>query len=86
MVGLTWKDMFQADDRIGLALTQPLKATEVVGGGTFSEVDPLLWELYYSFKPNDSMSITPAVFGGSDSWDDKEDDTFGAVVTTTFKF
>ena len=86
MVGLTWKDMFQADDRIGLAFTQPLKVTKVVGGGSFTEVDPLLWEAYYSFKPNDSMSITPAVFGGSDSWADKEDDTFGAVVTTTFKF
>ena len=86
MVGLNWKDMFQADDTIGLAFTQPLKATEVVGGGTFTEVDPLLWELYYSFKPNDSMSITPAVFGGTDSWSDAEDDTFGAVVTTTFKF
>ena len=86
MVGLNWKDMFQADDLIGLAITQPLKVTEVVGGGTFTEVDPLLWELYYSFKPNDSMSITPAIFGGTDSWSDADDDTFGAVLTTTFKF
>ena len=86
MVGFNWKDMFQADDLIGLAITQPLKVTEVVGGGTFTEVDPLLWELYYSFKPNDSMSITPAIFGGTDSWSDADDDTFGAVLTTTFKF
>ena len=86
MVGLNWKDMFQADDTIGLAITQPLKVTSVVGGGAVAEVDPLLWELYYSFKPNDSMSITPAVFGGTDSWADATDDTFGAVVTTTFKF
>ena len=86
MIGLTWKDMFQADDKIGLAITQPLAVSSVVGGGDFDEVDPLLWELYYSFKPNDSMSITPAIFGGSDSWADDEDDTFGAVVTTTFKF
>ena len=86
MVGFNWKDMFLADDLIGLALTQPLKVTEVVGGGTFTEVDPLLWELYYSFKPNDSMSITPAIFGGTDSWSDADDDTFGAVLTTTFKF
>ena len=86
MVGLTWKDMIQADDRIGLALTQPLKVTSIVGGGAVNEVDPLFWELYYSFKPNDSMSITPAIFGGTDSWADTEDDTFGALVTTTFKF
>ncbi len=86
MVGLTWKDMFQADDRIGFAFTQPLKVTSVVGGGSFTEVDPLLWELYYSFKPNDSMSVTPAIFGGTDSWAEDNDDTFGAVLTTTFKF
>ncbi len=93
MVGLTWKDMFLADDRIGLALTQPLKVTSVVGGGavvdpstSLAEVNPLLFEVYYTFKPNDSMSITPAIFGGTDSWADFADDTIGAVVTTTFKF
>ena len=85
MVGLTWKDMFQADDRIGLAITQPLAVTEVVGGGATGEVDPLLWEAYYSFRPNDSMEITPAVFGGSDVTTAGED-LFGAVLTTTFKF
>ena len=65
MVGLTWKDMFQADDRIGFAFTQPLKATEVQGGGETNEVDPFVWEAYYSFRPNDSMEIIPAIFGGS---------------------
>ena len=85
MVGLTWRDMFQADDRIGVALTQPLALTEVVGGGATGEVDPILWEAYYSFRPNDSMEITPAVFGGDDVTKAGED-IFGAVVTTTFKF
>ena len=86
MVGLTWKDMFQPDDRIGLAFTQPLKATHVYGGGSTNEVeDPLIWEAYYSFKQNDSMTITPAVFGGTDVWS-HDDNTFGAVVTTAFKF
>ena len=85
MVGLTWKDMIQADDRIGLAITQPLKATSIAGGGETNEVDPLLWEVYYSWKQNDSISITPAIFGGSDVWQEG-DDTFGAVVTTAFKF
>jgi len=85
MVGLTWKDIVQPDDRIGIALTQPLKATSISGGGATNEVDPLLWEAYYSWKANDSMTITPAVFGGSDSFQEG-DDTFGAVVTTAFKF
>ena len=73
------------DPRIGLAVTQPLKVTEVVGGGATGEVDPFLWEAYYSFRPNDSMEITPAVFGGSDVTEAGED-LFGAVLTTTFKF
>ena len=85
MVGLTWKDIAQPDDRIGIALTQPLKATSLNGGGDTNEVDPLLWEVYYSWKVNDSMTVTPAVFGGSDSFQEG-DDTSGAVVTTAFKF
>ena len=85
MVGLTWKDMIQADDKIGLAITQPLKATEVLGGGA-NDVDPFIWEVYYSFKPNDSMEIKPAVFGGTDVMADDEDDIFGVVTTATFKF
>ena len=84
MVGLTWKDMFQPDDRIGLAFTQPLKATEVQGGGETNEVDPFVWEAYYSFRPNDSMEIRPAIFGGTDVYNDTEDDIFGAVLTTMF--
>ena len=86
MIGLTWKDIVNADDRIGIALSQPLKATSLAGGGDTNEVDdPLLWEAYYSFKYNDYMTITPAVFGGRDAFQ-QDDDTFGTVVTTTLKF
>ena len=45
-VGLGWQDMIQADDRIGIALGQPVKATQV-SSGTLSEVEPFLWEAYY---------------------------------------
>jgi len=85
-VGLTWKDMFQADDRIGFAVTQPLKVTECNGTCSAADVDPFVWEAYYAFRPNDSMEVRPAVFGGTDVYADTEDDIFGAVVTTTFKF
>ena len=84
-VGLTWKDMFQADDRIGVAITQPLKVSECNGTCTSTEVDPFVWEAYYAFKPNDSMEIRPAVFGGSDIYEDG-DDVFGVLLTSTFKF
>jgi len=85
-VGLTWRDMFQADDRIGFAVTQPLKVTEKNGGGATGEVDPFVWEAYYAFRPNDSMEIRPAVFGGTDVEDTTADDIFGAVLTTEFRF
>ena len=85
-VGLTWKDMFQPDDRVGVAVTQPLKVTSCNGTCTTEDGDPFVWEAYYAFKPNDSMEIRPAIFGGTDVEDAIEDDIFGAVVTSTFKF
>ena len=86
MIGLTWKDMFQPDDRIGFAYTQPLAATEVSGGGATGEVSPQMWEAYYSFRPNDSMEITPAIFAGNDIQSDDDDDIVGLLVTSKFKF
>ena len=85
-IGLTWRDMFRAEDRIGFGVTQPLKVTECNGTCASTEVDPLVWEAYYAFKPNDSMEIRPAVFGGTDVEDSTLDDIFGVVVTTSFKF
>ena len=84
-VGLTWKDMFQADDKIGLAFTQPLKVTECNGTCSTAEIDPFVWEAYYAFKPNDSMEVRPAVFGGTNIYQ-ADDDVFGVLLTTTFKF
>ena len=77
-LGLTWEDMFTADDRIGLALGQPTKHDD-------ETVDPFAYELYYSFNANDSVTITPTVFGGQDRAGTSED-VFGALVQTTFKF
>ena len=85
-IGLSWKDIIQAEDRIGLAATQPLKVSNCQGTCTTDDVWPFVWEAYYAFKPNDSMEIRPAVFGGTDVEDAIEDDIFGAVLTTTFKF
>jgi len=84
-VGLMWYDMFQPDDRIGVAFGQPVKADSLTTG-TLAEMDPFLWEAYYSFKLNDSVEMTPGIFGGTDVLTDTEDDIFGAVLTTTFKF
>ena len=78
-VGLNWQDIFNADDRIGAAFGQPTTNES-------SEVSPFAYELYYSFKPNDSVTMTPAIFAGSDRNGVAGGDVFGAVFETTFKF
>ena len=77
--GLTWQDAFQADDRVGIAFGQPtLNEAETL--------DPFAFEMYYSFKVNDSMTITPAYFSNSARNGTTGDDVSGAVLETTFKF
>ena len=78
-VGLNWQDIFSADDRIGLAFGQPQKREDEV-------TDPFAWEAYYQFQVNDSVSVTPAVFGGSDRNGTAGRDLTGVVLETTFKF
>ena len=79
-VGLNWQDMFSPDDRIGIALGQPQKQEN-------DEVDPFLYEIYYEYKVNDSVTVTPTIFGGTyENASDVETDMSGYVVNTTFKF
>jgi len=85
-VGFNWADTFLPDDKIGLAFGQPMKATKAPAGVALDEVSPFLYELYYSFRPIDNVQVTPAIFGGSDIHRDTDDDVFGAIVSTTFKF
>ena len=81
-VAFNWENIFQADDTIGVAIGQPIKGTEP----TEESIDPFLWEAYYSFRPNDSIEIMPGIFGGSDIQKTTDDDIFGAILQTTFKF
>jgi len=78
-VGLTWLDTFNADDRIGVAFGQP----QTKEG---SEVEPFMWEAYYGFKVNDSVTVTPAIFGASNANGSDGEDYTGAVIETQFKF
>ena len=71
--------MFQPDDRIGLAFGSPTKNED-------ESVDPFAYEVYYSFKANDSVTITPTIFGGSNRNGTDGDDIFGGILETTFKF
>tara|TARA_A100001388_G_scaffold256441_1_gene221570 strand:+ start:314 stop:1612 length:1299 start_codon:yes stop_codon:yes gene_type:complete len=78
-VGLNWQDIFNPDDRIGAAFGQPTRNES-------SDVTPFAYELYYSFKANDSVTMTPTIFGGSDRNGVAGEDVMGAVFETTFKF
>jgi len=84
-IALNWSDMFQADDTIGVAFGQPIRGTKNTTSTT-KDVEPFIWELYYSFKPNDSIEVVPGIFGGSDVMDSTTEDLFGAVLTTVFRF
>ena len=77
--GLTWQDMFQADDRIGLAFGQPTMNEDEAN-------EPFAYEAYYEFKANDSITITPTIFGGTNRNGTDGDSVFGTVLQTTFKF
>ena len=78
-VGLTWKDTFQADDKIGIALGQPQTADT-------DTVTPFAWEAYYSYKVNDSVTVSPGIFGATDRTGTSGVDLTGAIIETTFKF
>ena len=60
-------------------------ATSYNGAGTDPAEDNSVWEAYYTFKVNDGVTVTPAVFGGSDV-EAEGKDVNGAVVLTEFKF
>ena len=79
-VGLNWADVINADDKIGLAFGQPQRRED-------ETIDPFLYEVYYKYQVNDSVSITPTIFGGtSKNSSDVETDMTGYLVQTTFKF
>ena len=78
-VGLTWLDIFSPDDRIGVALGQP-QMRENTGS------EPFMYEAYYGFKVNDSITVTPTIFGASNANGTEGEDYTGAVIETQFKF
>ena len=79
-VGLNWQDIFSVDDRIGVAFGQPQKQEN-------ETIDPFLYEIYYEYKLNDSVTLTPTIFGGThENANDIETDMYGYVLNTTFKF
>ncbi len=85
MVGLGWQDLLIDGNRGGLAFGSRISATSIVGGGEDESEDNTVWEAYYSFKINDGVTVTPAIFGSNDVQENGKDIN-GAVVLTEFRF
>ena len=87
MIGLMWDDMGIDGNRLGLAYGSRVAATSMGGSGTVdsNEEDNTVWEAYYSFKVNDNVTVTPAIFGGEGTYNGDEDTT-GGIVLTEFRF
>ena len=86
MVGFGWKDAFIDGNRAGVAYGSAQAATAIKGGGSSDpEEDNTRWEAYYQFQVNDGVSVTPAIFGGSDIGT-ADNDVNGAVLLTEFRF
>ena len=85
MVGLGWTDLFVDGNRAGVAFGSRQAATSYNGAGSDPAEDNTVWEAYYTFKVNDGVSVTPAIFGGNDVESDGND-VNGAVLLTEFRF
>ena len=48
--------------------------------------EPFMYEVYYGFKVNDSITETPAIFGATNANGTDGEDYTGAVIETQFKF
>jgi len=88
MVGLGWKDVVVDGNNAGIAFGSRMNATAYGAGSSETEgaKDTFSWEAYYTFKINDNVSITPAVFANDDPSTGTSDDSNGYVVLTQFKF
>ena len=86
MIGLGWDDVVVDGNKAGVAFGSRVSVSNMGGGAATpaTEGDPFAWEAYYSFKVNDNVSITPAVFANEDP--SQTADNTGYVILTNFKF
>jgi len=85
MVGLGWKDLLMDGNKAGIAFGSRQHATSYNGSGSDVADENFVWEAYYTFKINDGVSVTPALFGGSDLEADGHE-VDGALIQTEFRF
>ncbi len=89
-VGLEWNDVFLAGNNAGMAVGQPVFATDLRGGDTPAD-GQFIWEWWYQFQVTDNISVTPALFYlsrpmGELTPDDSTFQQLGGLIKTTFVF
>ena len=92
MTGLSFKDLFKEGNTAGLIFGQPLNRVSAGGAAELEEpnVDratPYHLEVFYNYKLNDNISITPGVFVLFNPESNANNDTTTVgVLRTTFEF
>jgi len=82
MMGVTFDNV--GGNEAGFAVGNRQHATKYNGTGNDQSADNLVYELWYDYKLNDSVSLCPAYFGGSDV-ETAGKDISGMVLLTKFR-
>jgi hypothetical protein len=95
-VGLEWSDLFAKGNAAGIAVGQPVFATQLKNspGSNTPDDGNFVWEWWYKFQVTDNISVTPAIFylsrplgqQTSAPGTDQTFSVFGGLVQTTFRF
>jgi hypothetical protein len=86
MVGLNWDDVLVDGNKAGLAFGSIGSYVTDTQGTADVDADNNALELWYQYQVTDNISIKPAVFWTNNYAGNDNNDTFGALVQTTFKF
>ena len=87
MVGFQWSDVFLKGNTAGFAFGQaPFTNDQRGSNGNQNQSDGYLWELFYKYQVSDNISVTPSIFYSTAYEQNNYQDTWGAVIQTTFRF
>ena len=96
-VGMHWEDLFADGNTGGFAFGQPAHVTSIIrdDGNNTADDKNNAFEMWYQFKVNNSLMVTPAIYYLNRPLGYFEDfssnagtsfNEFGALIKTTFKF
>ena len=88
--GLEWSDVLMAGNNAGMAVGQPVFATNLRRGDTPAD-GQFIWEWWYQFQVTDNISVAPALFYlsrpmGELTPADSRLQQLGGLIKTTFVF